>query len=554
VTIRLKRNLEALSSEHFELLVIGSGIHGAALAYQAAQRGLKTALIDSGDYCSGTSANSLKIVHGGLRYLQTLDFRRMRESINERNAYQRLAPHLVTPLSCVLPTFGYTTKSKYALAGAVILNDLVSIDRNKGIDDAARKLQGSKIVGRRTLRDLMPYIDHDRFSGAAVWQDAQVQNTERFVLAFVKGAVAAGATVANYCSADSLISENGRVIGARVHDTLHGNKFEIRCKSAISCSGPGTNRLLARSGLEAVAPFKPSVAINLIFDTPLPGGFAAGLRNVFERNGNRHSRILFYTPWRGKTIVGTRHLPIESPEDLQGITHGQIDAFLGEIQSTTPDLPLNSDSLCHWHWGIIPMDGIDAKSGEVMLSKYQQISDHSPDGLAGFTSVIGVKYTTGRLAARQALESHCKSNDISLAPRSRSFTPLPGGDTSRAMKAREILQQQIGLPAETERLVRLFGDEVAAISRIVSAEPTSMQQVSADETLMKAVVLHVVHNESAETLSDVVLRRTDIGSAGKPSLATLKGIATIMSEELHWDEARLNSELADVQSHYQIQQ
>lgn len=536
-----------MADEQFDLLIIGGGIHGACAAYEAARRGVKTALAEAGDYCSGNSANSLKIVHGGLRYLQTLDIRRMRDSIRERNAYLRLAPHLVTPLSCVLPTFGMTTKSKHALRAALLLNDFVSLDRNAGLDDPDSKLGPGKILGRRKLHELVPYLPEGEFTGGALWHDAQLQNTERFVLGFIKAAQGQGAETANYLKVLGIHTAGGSVNGARVVDQISGEEFDIQARTILSCAGPGVNGLLENAGSR---PFQPSVAINLIFDVELPGGLAAGLRHVFSHNGKKWSRIFFYTPWRGRLVAGTRHTPVSDERQLRGITEQQIESYIKELKETTPALDLSRETLSHWHWGIIPMDGISEKNGTVNLSSESSIIDHADDGYAGLTTLIGVKYTTGRLAAERAVRKHCKVNELPLNTGKLPLVPLPGGDLARARQfAAELEENGVGT-ISAKSLERCMGDEAGRLLPLIENDGSLAERIDEQGEVIGAQVLDAVRHESALQLSDVVLRRTGLGSHQRPAEAAVDAVSKIMANELGWSEGERTSQIDRLAMNY----
>jgi glycerol-3-phosphate dehydrogenase len=543
----LTRDLKQLANETFDLLVIGAGIHGACAAYEAARRGIKTALVEKSDYCSGNSANSLKIVHGGLRYLQNFDFKRMRDSIRERNYYQRLAPHLVSPLSCILPTFGMTTKSKHALRVALLLNDFISFDRNKGIKQDGKRLPAGKTLSKDDLKNCLPYVSHDDYTGAAMWFDAQLQNTERFVLGFIKAAVREGAETANYCKAEKIITRDGKVAAVEMQDTIDGSTFEIRTNSILNCAGPGINDLLGSD----TQPFKPSIAINLIFDQELPGGCAAGLRHVFKHNDRDWSRIFFYTPWRGKTVIGTRHTPVEKDIQLRGITEEQIDRYLEELQETTPALKLDRDKLSFWHWGVIPMEGINTRNGEVQLQRHALVVDHKKDGFEGLTSAIGVKYTTGRSVAERALRTHCARNQISCRQGSLPVEPLPGADLELASESIAKTRDEYSLTdRQVERLLANLGDEVTELEAVFRDSKESTIEIPDSEGITAAQVLHAVRNESALHLTDVVLRRTDLGSHQRPGSEAIAAVADIMAKELSWDRERRQSEIVALEKVY----
>ena len=213
----MKRALDKLEAQEFDVLVIGGGIYGATITWDAVLRGLSVACIEKNDFASGTSFNSLKIIHGGLRYLQHMDIKRMRESISERRRLCTIAPHQVFPLPCVMPTYGHAVKGPEAMRVALLLNDLVGFDRNR-IRNKEKHLPAGRVISRTELLDIVPYADQENLTGGAVWYDAHMMNSERMLLSFLHAAAERGAEVANYVRADKLLLHRDRIAGVSATD------------------------------------------------------------------------------------------------------------------------------------------------------------------------------------------------------------------------------------------------------------------------------------------------------------------------------------------------
>ena len=243
----MKRDIAALDKKEYDLIVIGGGIFGICAVWDAALRGLSVALLERGDFSHATSANSFKLVHGGIRYLQHADIARVRESSRERSVLLRIAPHLVHPLPIIMPTYGNGMRGKETLRIGLLLYDILTFDRNRGIRDPKRRIPPGRIISRQECLEVFPHLEHQGLTGAAVFYDAQMYNPTRLALAFLKSAVEAGVDAANYVQVTEFIRDRNRVIGVKAEDTLTGNDLEIRGKVVVNAAGPWAYRLLNRS-------------------------------------------------------------------------------------------------------------------------------------------------------------------------------------------------------------------------------------------------------------------------------------------------------------------
>jgi len=249
----MKRDLQAMGGKTYDVLVVGCGIYGAFTAREAALRGLSVAVIDRKDFCGATSANSLKIIHGGLRYLQQLDVARVLESAKERYNLMRIAPHLVHPLPCAMPTRGFFMRSKPVMFAGMILNDIITCDRNQDIDPE-KTIPRGRVISRDEFTQIVPGIDDRRFNGAAVWHDALCYNTERLAVIAVKAAVQGGADAANYTEMVKFARDGRRVSGAVVRDAFTGEEVTIKARLVINNTGPWTNETLGLLGEPVTLP------------------------------------------------------------------------------------------------------------------------------------------------------------------------------------------------------------------------------------------------------------------------------------------------------------
>src|SRR5262249_20681792 len=337
---------EELTSKVFDLIVIGGGIYGACIARDAALRGLTVALLEKLDFGHATSFNSLKIIHGGFRYLQHLDIRRMRESIRERMVLMRIAPHLVHPIPFVMPTYGPFLQVKAIMRVALMLNDLIGFDRN-GMEDPRKLIPRGRIISKSECLQLIPGVHEQSLTGGAVWHDAQMRNSERLILATLKAAVEAGAMVGNYIEVVGFLMEGTRITGVKVQDHVSHEKAEIRGKYVVNAAGPWVNQLLGLVGggqsLSRRVVF--SKAFNLAIQRHSPSPYAVGIpsRRTFkdvQAIVNKGHRMFFLVPWLKYTLIGTPHVPCEKMPDEFEVTEEEIEDYLDEINQSYEGLRL----------------------------------------------------------------------------------------------------------------------------------------------------------------------------------------------------------------------
>jgi len=379
----VKRELAALAAQEWDTVVVGAGIHGAALAWDAAERGLSVALVEREDFGAGTSWNSLKTIHGGMRHLQRLDLASLRESARERSTLLRIAPELVEPLPFLVPTYGHGTAGREAFALGLLLNDWLTRDRNRSLRPD-RWIPGAfTLPPAETLRAI-PGLDPRGLGGAAQWYDAQVTSSERLTLGFVHAAADAGAAVANHAEAVELLRSPGRVSGVAVRDALDGRTLELRARMVVNAAGPWADELVARGGPRR-APLPLLRGRNLVLRRPSGAPFAVGARSG--------GRFLFLVPWQGRSIVGTSYEPARSaPSDPL--------AFLDEAGRAFPWAGIERSDLALVHEGLVPGEG--GASG--LLTRSRVVDHELEDGIAGLVSLHGVKYTTARAVAERAVD------------------------------------------------------------------------------------------------------------------------------------------------------
>jgi glycerol-3-phosphate dehydrogenase len=558
----MNRNLRQLSQKKYDLVIVGGGIYGAALAWEAASRGLAVALVEKTDYAAGTSGNSLKIIHGGLRYLQQLDFPRMLESIRERKILMRIAPHLVHPLPCIMPTYRPLMKSRAVMRAGLWVNDIISFRRNAGMGEE-KFLPNGRVLDRAECHEIVPFLDSQSFTGAALWTDAQAYNTERLVLAFCKSADRADADVANYIMMTDFLMNDHRVMGIKAVDQLSGDSFDIRASLTVTTAGPWTNEVLDNGGLDRKRNrFILSKAMNLVIKRPLAHHHAFALTSRIEyKNGVSYARSkprqLFFTPWRGMTVTGTTHLPFDGTATDFRINDSDVQNFLDEINALLPGIGLQRDEVSFIHGGVLPLASQPQPDRDVALLRHFRIDDHSRSGIKGLMSVVGVKYTTARDVACRVADMIVRKLGRGNKKSCSDITPLCGGnlDSFTDQLNQFVQRKPFNLSQDVLRqLLSNYGSELHLVLKYCEKDAALCDPVGPGYSTIKAEIVHAVREESAIHLADVLLRRTELASAGCPEDPVLQTCAQLMSTVLAWDAGKITEEIQAVKKKYFAQQ
>ncbi len=553
----MKRDTLQLSKDKYDLLIIGGGIHGACIAWDATLRGLSVALIERGDLGQGTSANSLKTIHGGLRYLQDVDLKLVRRMIHERTSYLRIAPHLVHPIPVLTPTYSRFMKSKMVMSVALKLNDLTGYDRNR-IVDPEKYIPPSRLVSRKECFEILPDLPESGVTGGALWFDGQVYDTERLTLSFVQSAVKSGASVSNYVEGVGFLMRGNRVMGVKARDVLSGETFDIRARVVVNAAGPWVDHVLeGMKPLSSGKKFHHTLAMNII-TRKIIDGYAAGIPSwpgtgSTPDGDEMKSHMLFVSPWRDYSLIGTFHSHYQGNPDQFKVKEEHLQKILVEVNSAYPGADLEGEDVTFIHYGFLA-EKKDSSRREVKLVRQGQVFDHrTEDSIEGLITVVGVKYTTARYVAEKAVD--LVFNHLEKKPPNckTDFTPLHDGQIesfddllSRAKKEDACKLN----PMVIDHLVRNYGSNYGQVRGLIENGEANVPLGLGSPQVLRAQVLHAVHEEMALKLSDVILRRTGLGSAGKPETPNLLRCADFMADELDWDDNKKTKEINEVEAKY----
>jgi len=552
------RNLTALASREFDVVVVGGGVTGAAAAWDAAQRGLSVALVERNDFGAATSANSLKVIHGGIRYLQHLDVVRVRESCRERSAWLRIAPHLTRPIPVLVPTFGHGMRGPEALAAAFTLLQLLTLDRNRGLPSPERQIPRARLISKREALERCPDIAGPGLNGAGLFWDGQLTNPTRLVWELVRTAGRAGAEAANHCEVRGFLRRGSRVEGVTVHDTLGNDTFDVRGRVVINAAGPFAEQLYVQTGVRPQRHVPLSRDMALVIRRPLVRGQALAMQTAYRDPDaflSRGARHLFIMPWRDVTLIGVNSIVYPGDPYALGTTGGEVEEFVREIDQAVPTWDITPSDVAMVYAGLLPIGSGTLRHANVSFGKRPYLADNvRTDGLEGLITAIANRYTIARGLGERAVDMAFQKLGRTAPACRTEVTPLYGGDfpSLDGLVNEARAGRNDGLtPDQRERLARVYGSSWSEVARLVDQDP-SLAGALGSTSMLRVEVAHAVRNEMAGTLADCVFSRTELGTAGDPGEDALAACAEVAGRELGWTPERTDAELGTVRSRFGV--
>jgi glycerol-3-phosphate dehydrogenase len=516
-------NLDRMKTIQFDILVIGGGITGVAIARDAALRGYNTALVEQADFASGTSSKSSRLVHGGLRYLENFEFGLVFEGCRERRYLLRNSPNLVSPLPFVFPVHQDDPRPLWQIAIGMWLYDAMATFRN---------IERHQIWGKgRALRE-EPVIGPDGLTGATHYYDATTDDA-RLTLTTALDSHQAGAVLANYAQVVDLLRAGQQVIGAQVRDRLTGDEFEVRAHVVANATGPWTDYLLKMADANAARRLRPTKGVHLVVPRK-----RIWTRAAITLNSPRDGRLMFLIPWGQFSITGTTDTDYEGgPADVHADAE-DVAYILEAVRRAFPVAGLSEADIISTYAGLRPLVAEDAPTG-YKVSREHQILNTAP----GFFTMAGGKLTTYRSMAEEMVDELGRylGREHGLQPAQPCQTIhrlLPGGDIAdwHSYLANRVVELGGHLSPEIiAHLVATYGTSFADVLAQSEGDERLTEPLAPGLPYLKAQVVHAIRHEMAITLEDVLARRTHIlEQARDQGLEVATEVAALMASELNW--------------------
>jgi glycerol-3-phosphate dehydrogenase len=520
--------LARMAEQELDVLVVGGGVVGAGTALDAATRGLTTGLVEARDWASGTSSRSSKLIHGGLRYLEMLDFALVREALKERGLLlERLAPHLVRPVPFLYPLQHRVWERLYAGSG-VALYDTMSVSSGHG-----RGLPLHRHLTRTHALRVAPALRKDALVGALQYYDAQVDDA-RFVVTLVRTAASYGALTANRTRVVDFLREGERVVGARVHDGEAGGEYEIRARQVVNATGVWTDDTQALINERGQFHVRASKGIHLV----VPRDRIHSTTGLILRT---EKSVLFVIPWGRHWIIGTTDTDWDLDKAHPAASSADIDYLLGHLNSVL-HTPLTRDDVEGVYAGLRPLLAGESEATS-KLSREHTVAHPVP----GLVVVAGGKYTTYRVMAKDAVDEAVHGLDRRVADCCTEEVPLSGAEGFLALwNARARTAARTGVHvARVEHLLRRYGSLSVELLDLIEKNPELGAPLPAADDYLRAEVVYAASHEGARHLDDVLTRRTRISiETFDRGARTAREAAELMAPVLGWDSGQIDKEVA----------
>jgi glycerol-3-phosphate dehydrogenase len=527
-------SLSELTGTRFDLIVIGAGINGVAIARDAAMRGLQVAVLDKSDIGSGTTSWSTRLIHGGLRYLEYREFGLVRESLRERERLLRNAPHLVQPLPMFVPIFAGAKRGPLLIRAGMTLYDVLSYDKSLP--------RHHMLTARQTLEQL-PGLHSGGLKGAARFFDAQAPYAERLAVENALSAHEHGAKIVTQARIDRIVTEGAVVRGVVAHDLLNDQSYELAAKTVVNVTGPWVDRLLESAANEPNRPrFIGGTKGSHLVVPPFPGAPTETV--YFEAKSD--GRAIFIIPWTDRYLIGSTDVRYDGDLDDVRISEDEIDYLLSESNRLIPTANLSRDDVQFTYSGVRPLPYVKVGAAGAITRRHL-VQNHSPR-LRGLLSVIGGKLTTHRSLAEEVVDEVCDQLGISRTSPTANL-PFPGAAGIALAAFRRRVVETSGLPERVaSRLVSIYGGRATEVLALADNAPDLRDPFDPESGAIGAEVVFAVRTEFAHDLQDILMRRTMVGLGPTMGVGADLAAAAIAQQHLGWSSERAATEVGAYRS------
>jgi glycerol-3-phosphate dehydrogenase len=483
------RDIARLSKSKFDLIVVGGGINGAAIAHLAAACGASVALLEKGDFASGTSSKSTKILHGGLRYLENFEFDLVHESLRERYIQWQAVPYLVKPLSFVVPVYKNDARPLWMMKLGVWFYDLLS---------GRYRIRCHRPLSIAQITSLAPGINLDGLMGAVEYWDAQMDDA-RLCLENVLMADLRGAVVSNYVEVESFIKDNNqRAVGVKARDCIGPARMDIFASKIIVAAGPWSDELIEKDVPHSVKRLRPTKGVHIVYRGEISS-------SAFLMQSHQDKRIFFAVPFKGNTLIGTTDTDYHQSPDCVQVEEADIQYLLQEAGRVFPNINFDRSKIITTFAGVRPLVADSGHPSRV--SRKHAIERNS----SGIYFVMGGKYTTYRAIAEQALIK-AMPHLASKMPYDRKYTLYGSGGSNDELK---ILSQRFEVPLDLIKYLQgIYGSRFGDVLNIARGNMKFKERICSCSPAIAAQVIYAQQVEMAQTVEDVMERRLGLSYLG----------------------------------------
>jgi len=513
-------------SAPYDVAIIGAGINGAGIAWDAALRGLRVIVLEQNDMCSGTSAVSSRLIHGGLRYLEYGEIPLVRESLRERITLRQIAAHLVQPVRICIPIYESAKRGPLLIRLGMIAYDLLSVRKTVPAHD---------MLTRTEAIENEPGLEKTGLRGAARYYDAQVTFAERLVLENLLAARSAGAVIRTYSAVTRIEIEHGAVVGLEYKDIITEQQHKIATKVIINAAGPWVDHVLTTTGRGSKRLIGGTKGSHIIVSK-----FPDAPRDAYYVEAAADGRPFFIIPWNGLFLIGTTDIRYEKDLGEIRASNAEVEYLLRETNRVFPAAKLESKDIHYAYAGVRPLPWRE-RGPESSITRRHIIRNNRKIA-RGLISIIGGKLTTYRNLAEQTVNRLEKLLDQKLPECRTQQTKLPG-----AYRLDECREQLDGLEsisaAGVERLLGIYGGRAIDLLELANAEPPLHKAIDQQRTVLAAEIVFAIREEMTRTLADIVHRRLMLGLDADQGRPLYEMIAAIAADELGWNDAERHAQI-----------